>query len=151
MADQKNRGGQKKSHQQPDQSEQKQGTTTEGTGERSDQERDALQLALSAEPGDLLLLVADERTTVRHILGLLRLELARPPIAEGGLHYLWITEFPLFEGVDEAGRPIPAHHPFTMPHPEDLDLLDTEPMRVRSSCRSSTSRSACRNRRFSGS
>ena len=40
---------------------------------------------------------------------------------EGGLNLLWVTEFPLFEGLDSEGRPIPAHHPFTMPHPDDLD------------------------------
>jgi aspartyl-tRNA synthetase len=33
---------------------------------------------------------------------------------------VWVVDFPLFEGVDDEGRPIPAHHPFTMPHPDDL-------------------------------
>jgi aspartyl-tRNA synthetase len=47
----------------------------------------------------------------------------------GGLHFLWITEFPLFESLDEAGDPIPAHHPFTMPHPDDLALLRDEAAR----------------------
>ncbi|MDQ3643164.1 MAG: aspartate--tRNA ligase, partial [Actinomycetota bacterium] len=36
------------------------------------------------------------------------------------------------EGLDIEGRPIPAHHPFTMPHPDDLDRLDAEPLSVRS-------------------
>jgi aspartyl-tRNA synthetase len=85
-----------------------------------------------AESGDLLLLVADEWKVVCHVLGLLRLELGRPPVSEGGYHYLWVTEFPLFDGVDEAGRPQPAHHPFTMPHPEDLDRLESDPLSVRS-------------------
>jgi len=99
----------------------------------SEQEKSALRLATNAEAGDLLLLVADERPRVRHVLGLLRLELGRPPVTEGGFHFLWVTEFPLFESIDEeTGRPVPAHHPFTMPHPEDFDLLDTEPLRVRS-------------------
>jgi aspartyl-tRNA synthetase len=82
---------------------------------------------LDAEPGDLLLLVADDRRTVRHVLGLLRLELGRPPVNEGGLQFLWVVDFPLFEGLDEAGAPIPAHHPFTMPHPDDVDLLGGSP------------------------
>jgi aspartyl-tRNA synthetase len=43
-----------------------------------------------------------------------------------------VTEFPLFDGVDEMGRPIAAHHPFTMPHPDDLDLIATDPAAVRS-------------------
>jgi aspartyl-tRNA synthetase len=76
---------------------------------------------LQAEEGDLLLVVADERPKARHVLGLLRLEVGRPPVNEGGLRFLWVVDFPLFEAVDEAtGKPVPAHHPFTMPHPEDL-------------------------------
>jgi aspartyl-tRNA synthetase len=38
----------------------------------------------------------------------------------------------MFEGVDELGPPQAAHHPFTMPHPDDLDLLETDPLKVRS-------------------
>jgi len=90
----------------------------------TDDEKAALASTLEAEVGDLLLLVADERRAVRHVLGLLRLELGRPPVTEGGLHFLWVVDFPLFEGLDEAGNPIPAHHPFTMPHVEDLDALE---------------------------
>ncbi len=37
---------------------------------------------------------------------------------------LWVVDFPLFEAIAEDGRPIPAHHPFTQPHPDDLDRLD---------------------------
>ncbi len=43
-----------------------------------------------------------------------------------------MTDFPLFEGLDDEGVPIAAHHPFTMPHREDLDLLDSDPLAVRS-------------------
>ncbi|HEX6238055.1 MAG TPA: aspartate--tRNA ligase [Acidimicrobiales bacterium] len=81
---------------------------------------------LAAEPGDLLFLVADERPRVRHVLGLLRLELGRPPVTEGGLNFLWVVDFPLFEGIGDDGRPVPAHHPFTMPHPDDLALLGSD-------------------------
>jgi aspartyl-tRNA synthetase len=59
------------------------------------------------------------------VLGLLRLELGRPPVTEGGLQFLWVVDFPLFESLDDAGNPVPAHHPFTMPHAEDVALLDT--------------------------
>ena len=90
----------------------------------SDEEEAALGPAMGAEPGDLLLLIADRRRTVRDILGLLRLELGRPPITEGGLHFVWVTDFPLFESIDDQGRPVAAHHPFTMPHPDDVGLLD---------------------------
>ncbi|MGH9165758.1 MAG: aspartate--tRNA ligase, partial [Acidimicrobiales bacterium] len=95
-------------------------------------EQVATVAALAAAPGDLVLLVADERRTVNHVLGLLRLELGRPPVNEGGFHFLWVTEFPLFEGLGDEGRPIPAHHPFTMPHPDDIDRLDSDPLSVRS-------------------
>ena len=90
----------------------------------SDEEMGVLRSTLEAEIGDLLLIVADERHTVRHVLGLVRLELGRPPVTEGGLHFLWVVDFPLFEGLDDTGNPIPAHHPFTMPHEEDLDALE---------------------------
>ena len=43
-----------------------------------------------------------------------------------------MTEFPLFEGLGDDGRPIPAHHPFTMPHADDVDRLETDPLSVRS-------------------
>ena len=95
-------------------------------------ERGAVIKAMAAEAGDLLLMAADERAKARHYLGLLRLELARPPINEGGLHFLWIVDFPLFDGVDDEGRPTPAHHMFTMPNLDDLDLIETDPLKVRS-------------------
>ncbi|MEA2901893.1 MAG: aspartyl-tRNA synthetase, partial [Actinomycetota bacterium] len=98
----------------------------------SSEEKAGIPKALGAEPGDLLLIVAGERLTVDRALGQLRLELGRPPVNEGGLNLLWVTEFPLFEGLDGEGRPIPAHHPFTMPHPEDIDRLDSDPLSVRS-------------------
>jgi aspartyl-tRNA synthetase len=93
----------------------------------SEAELSAVPVALGAGAGDLVLIIADERRTVNRILGLLRLELGRPPVNEGGLHFLWVTEFPLFEAIED-GHPIPAHHPFTMPHPDDVGLLDaTDP------------------------
>jgi aspartyl-tRNA synthetase len=98
----------------------------------SDKEQAGLVGAMAAEAGDLLLLVAGERHMVNRVLGQLRLDLGRPPVNEGGLHYVWVVDFPLFEGLDEEGRPVPAHHPFTMPNPEDLDRLDADPLSVRS-------------------
>jgi aspartyl-tRNA synthetase len=102
----------------------------------SDDELAGVRAALAAEPGDLVFLVADDRPVVRHVLGLLRLELGRPPVTEGGLNFLWVVDFPLFEGLGDGGVPVPAHHPFTMPHPDDLDLLSSDDpadlLRVRS-------------------
>ncbi|MBW3548329.1 MAG: aspartate--tRNA ligase [Actinobacteria bacterium] len=98
----------------------------------SDGERAGLVGATGAAPGDLLLVVADERRTVEIVLGQLRLDLGRPPVNEGPLALTWVVDFPLFEGLDPAGRPVPAHHAFTMPHPDDLDLLESDPLSVRS-------------------
>jgi aspartyl-tRNA synthetase len=98
----------------------------------SEEERAATVAALGASPGDLALLVADERPRVLSVLGTLRNDLGRPPVSEGPYRYVWITEFPLFEGTDDAGNPVAAHHAFTMPHPDDLDLLATDPLSVRS-------------------
>ena len=81
--------------------------------------------ALEARPGDMVFLVADERLVVRHVLGLLRLELGRPPVNDGSLNYLWVVDFPLFEGFNAEGEPIPSHHPFTMPHEDDLHVFTT--------------------------
>jgi aspartyl-tRNA synthetase len=98
----------------------------------SDPEQSAIRDALGGSTGDLLLLVADERRNAQHVLGQLRLDLGRPPVSEGPLRFLWVTEFPMFESLDGDGNPIPAHHPFTMPHPDDLDLLEKMPLSVRS-------------------
>ncbi|WP_131745616.1 aspartate--tRNA ligase [Frankia sp. Cppng1_Ct_nod] len=89
--------------------------------------------ATGGEAGDLLLLVADEWATACEVLGQLRNDLGRPAAGEGGFRYVWIVDFPLFVGIDaESGRPKPGHHPFTRPHPDDVDRLETEPLAVRS-------------------
>ncbi|MEY2422608.1 MAG: aspartyl-tRNA synthetase [Acidimicrobiaceae bacterium] len=98
----------------------------------SEAEQGALVSAMGAAPGDVLLLVADEWMTVCDVLGQLRNDLGRPPVSEGPYRYVWITEFPMFVGVSEAGFPKPAHHPFTRPHPDDVDKLESDPMSVRS-------------------
>ena len=95
-------------------------------------EQAGLVKELGTEPGDLALVVAGERAIVNRALGLLRLEEGRPPVSDGQLELVWVTDFPLFEGLAPDGRPIPAHHPFTMPHPEDLDRLESDPLVVRS-------------------
>jgi len=97
-----------------------------------DAERTGLLGATGAGVGDLVLVVADEWRLVCNVLGALRLDLGRPEITEGGRRFCWVTDFPLFDGTDEAGRPQAAHHPFTMPHPEDLELLASDPLKVRS-------------------
>jgi aspartyl-tRNA synthetase len=91
----------------------------------SDAELAGIVERTGAAVGDLLFLVADDWAATCHVLGLLRLELGRPPVGEGELRFLWVVDFPLFESIDAAtGRPVPAHHPFTMPHEDDVELLD---------------------------
>jgi aspartyl-tRNA synthetase len=88
---------------------------------------------MEADDGDLILIVADEWMNTCEVLGTLRNDLGRPPVHEGPYRYVWIVEFPLFVGVDkETGRPKPGHHPFTRPHPDDVDKIETEPLSVRS-------------------
>lgn len=93
----------------------------------------ALRSTMGAETGDLVLIVADDWMTTCEVLGTLRNEIGRPPVHEGPYRYVWVVEFPLFVGVDaESGRPKPGHHPFTTPHPDDLDKIETDPLAVRS-------------------
>ncbi|MGE3620858.1 MAG: aspartate--tRNA ligase [Acidimicrobiia bacterium] len=98
----------------------------------SEAELAAVADRLGAEPGDLLLLVADEWATTCEVLGQLRADLGRPPVHEGPYRYVWVVDFPMFVGRADDGTPKPGHHPFTRPHAEDLDRLESDPMSVRS-------------------
>ena len=99
----------------------------------SDDEAAGLRSAMDAQVGDLILVVADEWTTTCEVLGTLRNDIGRPPVHEGPYRYVWVVEFPLFVGVDkESGRPKPGHHPFTRPHPDDVDMIESDPLAVRS-------------------
>ena len=88
---------------------------------------------MGAVKGDLVLLVSDVWSKAYPILGALRLDTARRLnlIDETKHHLLWVTEFPLFEYSEEEKRFVSMHHPFTSPHPEDLNRLETEPGSVR--------------------
>jgi aspartyl-tRNA synthetase len=83
----------------------------------SPQEIDAVNSALEAGPGDLLLIVADQPTTVGQALSALRMEIARRfDLIDHSRHdVLWIVEFPAFFWDAETGRWQAAHHPFTAP------------------------------------
>jgi aspartyl-tRNA synthetase len=96
----------------------------------SEAEQIAVVDRLGAASGDLILIVAGKLSMTRSVLGALRLDLGRPPVTEGSLHFLWVVDFPLFE-ADDNGAPMPMHHPFTMPHPEDIDRLESDPLSVR--------------------
>jgi len=98
----------------------------------SDEEQAEVVARTGAQPGDLLYLVADEWATACEVLGQLRNDLGRPPVWEGPYRYVWVVDFPLFVGLTDDGRPKPGHHPFTRPHPDDVDKLETDPLAVRS-------------------
>jgi aspartyl-tRNA synthetase len=98
----------------------------------SEDEQAGLVAATGAVAGDLILVVADEYRLTCHVLGALRVDLGGRPVSEGPYRYLWVVDFPLFDGIDDEGNPIAAHHPFTMPHPDDIDRLESDPASVRS-------------------
>ncbi|ACU53495.1 aspartyl-tRNA synthetase [Acidimicrobium ferrooxidans DSM 10331] len=93
---------------------------------------EALVERTGAEVGDTILVVADRFEVACTALGTIRLALGRHLADPDALDVFWVIDFPLFEGVDDEGHLVSAHHPFTMPHADDMDLLEREPLRVRS-------------------
>lgn len=85
-----------------------------------------------AEPGDLLLFIADKPSVVAAALGALRIEMAkrRGLIDENKLAFTWVVDFPMFEYSEEEKRYVAMHHPFTSPREEDIPLLATDPGKV---------------------
>ena len=99
----------------------------------SDDILNAYKKRLDAQPGDLLLFVADRDEVVFDALGHLRLAIAEKTglIEAGTWDLLWVTEFPLLERDEDAARWVAKHHPFTSPMDEDLQYLVSDPGRVR--------------------
>lgn len=99
----------------------------------TDEEMDALVKAMDGKAGDLLLFAADKKKLVYDVLGALRLELAKQMdlLDKNEFCFVWVTEFPLLEWNEEENRFTAMHHPFTMLMEEDLELLDTDPGKVR--------------------
>jgi len=89
--------------------------------------------ACNADNGDLILIVADKRSTALKVLGELRLEMARREnwIDKDKWSVFWVVDMPLFEPDENTGEPIFAHHPFCAMHPDDIQYLDSDPLRVR--------------------
>ncbi len=90
-------------------------------------------IAAKAKPGDLLFLLCGELEKTRKQLGEFRLYLAdllglrNPSVFKP----VWVTDFPLLEWDEDNKRFHAMHHPFTSPKPEDMDLIDTDPGKVR--------------------
>jgi len=99
----------------------------------SEDELAALMTSLGAEPGALLLLVVGSPRSSAEALGAVRLAVAEKLglRAPDTFRFAWVTEFPLHDQDEETGALTAAHHPFCMPHEDDLELLETDPARVR--------------------
>lgn len=99
----------------------------------TEEETQELISAMAGEAGDLLLFAADKNKVVWHVLGALRLELAKQMqlLDKNEYKFVWITEFPLLEWSEEQKRFTAMHHPFTMPMEEDWTFIDTDPGKVR--------------------
>ncbi len=100
----------------------------------SAEEQAALAGRLGVEDGDCVCFTAGRTAVARTSLGAVRLHAARrfDWIPKGRFDFLWITEFPLFEQDPVTGRVGSVHHPFTQPHPDDWELVRTDPIAVRS-------------------
>ena len=109
--------------------------TAEGTASSfekflTEAEKTALYQALDARTGDVLLLVSDtDWVRACTALGQVRLEIGRKYdlIDPDKFNFLWVVDFPLFEYSEQEGRWMAMHHPFTMPKPEDLDKIESDP------------------------
>jgi aspartyl-tRNA synthetase len=99
----------------------------------SDEQKEGVNRSVGAQPGDLLLMVSDREPVALHVLGMLRLDLARrlELVQDRDPAFVWVTEFPLLEYDEDEGRLTAVHHPFTAPLEEDMPLLDTEPEKAR--------------------
>ncbi len=96
----------------------------------TEEEKTALYSALGAETGDVLLIVSDtDWVRACTALGQVRLELGRKYdlIDKDAFNFLWVVDFPLFEYSEQEDRWMAMHHPFTMPKPEDLDKVESDP------------------------
>ena len=98
------------------------------------EELDALGAATGAAVGDVVLMVADRPAVVAAALGALRNHLARERelFDADEMAMTWVTEFPMFERDEATGQVTAMHHPFTMLHADDVDLLESDPLRIRS-------------------
>jgi aspartyl-tRNA synthetase len=85
------------------------------------------------QEGDLILLACGKESKVRKALGDLRLKLAKENgwIDKNKWSIFWVMDFPLFEQDEETGETHFVHHPFCMPHAEDIQYIETEPLKVR--------------------
>ena len=99
----------------------------------SESERERLTAATALAPGDLLVMLAEADAQALPILAQLRVRLGERVgrVDRQEDRFLWVVDFPLLERDPEAGRFVAVHHPFTAPHEDDLDRLESDPLAVR--------------------
>jgi aspartyl-tRNA synthetase len=99
----------------------------------TEEEMEAILKVTHAASGDLILFVADKTQVVYDSLGHLRIEIAKRLnlLNKDEFKLIWVTEFPLFEYDDEEGRYVAKHHPFTSPVDEDIEIMESDPEKVR--------------------
>ncbi|CDM69158.1 Aspartate-tRNA ligase [Clostridium bornimense] len=100
----------------------------------SEEKANEIKEAMGAKDGDLVLIVSDAYKNAVESLGALRLHIAKEFDLiknKDEFKFLWVTEFPLLSYDEEEKRYVAEHHPFTMPMDEDLELLTTDPLKVR--------------------
>ena len=104
----------------------------------NDEEKAALTAQLNIEDGDIIIFAASEWEQACAILGRVRLDAAQLLVKREKLtirhddwKFVWVIEFPLMSYDEERGVFAATHHPFTSPVPEDIELLDSDPKKVR--------------------
>ncbi|HZK38136.1 MAG TPA: aspartate--tRNA ligase [Clostridia bacterium] len=99
----------------------------------TDEEMESILRVMDASEGDLILFVADKTQVVYDSLGHLRVEIAKrlDMLNKDEFKLVWVTEFPLFEYDEGEGRYVAKHHPFTSPMDEDIEIMESNPDKVR--------------------
>ena len=100
----------------------------------SPEKKTALAERIDMQPGDLVFFVADQSKIANESLGQLRNHLGRKLglVDEGAFEFVWVTHFPLMEYDENEKRYQALHHPFTSPREDQLDLLESDPLAVKS-------------------
>lgn len=94
---------------------------------------DTFKESTGAKEGDLMIFVADNAQVGFDVLGALRISLANKLgiIDKSVFKFVWIVDFPLFEYDEETKRNVALHHPFTAPADEDVQLFESDPLKMR--------------------
>jgi len=101
----------------------------------NEEQLNAIKIKSNAQDGDLLLFSSDKWHTCFTVLGALRLEIAKQvgilESIKDKYEFLWVVDFPLLEFDEQSGRYVAMHHPFTSPKLEDLQLMESDPSKIK--------------------